>query len=95
MYRVRRKDQSVYFWINPLCINQNDLEEKTRQTAMIRDIYQKAYRVRVWLGEATPDSAFAVDFISKILSPGFMDDECQAWLGNCGVVRLGRLLESC
>ena len=38
-------------WIDQICINQEDLDEKTSQIQLMKDIYQKAYRVTIWLGE--------------------------------------------
>lgn len=39
------------FWVDQLCINQLDLEERAEQVALMGDIYTKAKHVRVWLGE--------------------------------------------
>jgi hypothetical protein len=39
------------FWIDALCINQEDLDEKPHQIRMMRDIYGKAKDVCVWLGD--------------------------------------------
>jgi hypothetical protein len=38
-------------WIDALCINQDDLDERARQVAFMGDIYETAERVVVWLGE--------------------------------------------
>ncbi|KAH8800490.1 heterokaryon incompatibility protein-domain-containing protein [Xylogone sp. PMI_703] len=38
------------FWIDALCINQNDMDEKARQIRRMGDIYNKAREVIVWLG---------------------------------------------
>jgi hypothetical protein len=40
-------------WIDSVCINQKDLEERSKQVQLMRELYQKASRVIVWLGEAT------------------------------------------
>jgi len=37
-------------WIDALCINQNDLEEKEQQVRRMGDIYADADRVLIWLG---------------------------------------------
>lgn len=38
-------------WIDALCINQEELPEKGRQVAMMKDIYKHANEVRIWLGK--------------------------------------------
>ncbi|OCK74923.1 HET-domain-containing protein [Lepidopterella palustris CBS 459.81] len=39
------------FWADAICINQTDNEEKTHQVRLMRQIYEKAQSVAVWLGE--------------------------------------------
>lgn len=41
------------FWIDAVCINQSDIEEKTDQIKMMRSVYEQAALVRIWLGEAS------------------------------------------
>jgi hypothetical protein len=38
-------------WIDSICINQKDEIEKAEQVGMMKDIYRRASRVIVWLGE--------------------------------------------
>jgi hypothetical protein len=40
-----------YLWIDAICINQNDDEEKTMQVALMGEIYKHASKVYGWLGE--------------------------------------------
>jgi hypothetical protein len=47
--RFERKERIL--WVDALCINQNDKEEKSVQVAMMGEIYQKAHSVVVWLGK--------------------------------------------
>ncbi|KAI4273848.1 MAG: hypothetical protein LQ337_004360 [Flavoplaca oasis] len=44
------------WWIDALCINQDDLDEKSQQVKKMRDIYARAHRVYVWLGPTWTDS---------------------------------------
>lgn len=39
------------FWIDAICINQDDTEEKNQQVSMMGDIYTKSVTTWVWLGE--------------------------------------------
>ncbi|KAH6678701.1 heterokaryon incompatibility protein-domain-containing protein [Halenospora varia] len=46
----RRKDRERVLWIDAICINQADDEEKSWQVKLMADIYRRAQRVLVWLG---------------------------------------------
>lgn len=37
-------------WIDSVCVNQNDIEERNQQVLLMRDVYRQASRVIVWLG---------------------------------------------
>ncbi len=48
---VRRQHQGrLTMWIDALCINQDDTQEKNAQVAIMRDIYFNGRRTYVWLG---------------------------------------------
>lgn len=40
-------------WIDSICINQNDEQEKSQQVAKMAQIFQKASRVLIWLGSTS------------------------------------------
>lgn len=44
-------------WVDAICINQNDISERTHQVGIMDDIYRKAQKVVVWLGKEAADSA--------------------------------------
>lgn len=39
-------------WIDALCINKHDLDEKAPQIKMMATIYSRAFAVHIWLGKA-------------------------------------------
>jgi len=39
-----------FFWIDALCIDQNNAHEQASQVKLMRSIYKKASLVRIWLG---------------------------------------------
>ncbi|KAH9216066.1 heterokaryon incompatibility protein-domain-containing protein, partial [Leptodontidium sp. 2 PMI_412] len=41
------------FWIDALCINQSDIEERAHQVSIMGDIYKNAECVHAWLGLST------------------------------------------
>lgn len=42
-----------FLWIDQICIDQEDVQERNSQVAMMSDIYSRAVSCLVWLGEAT------------------------------------------
>jgi hypothetical protein len=50
VWHLRRDDENKVIWIDALCINQDDDEEKGIQVQMMDRIFQEAKRVAVWLG---------------------------------------------
>jgi hypothetical protein len=53
-------------WIDAICINQNDMEERSSQVSIMSLIYTHAQRVCVWLGEHDDDSRNAITFIRQV-----------------------------
>jgi hypothetical protein len=68
-----RKDNGVVaLWVDALCINQFDNEEKAEQVLKMAQIYHKAYNVNIWLGSDSPGdlvSNRAMAFIPKVIDP--------------------------
>jgi hypothetical protein len=59
-------------WIDAVCINQHDDEEKAVQVSRMGDIYRKAHQVVAWLGPSGQDSDLAMDWfepLSVVLLP--------------------------
>ena len=58
---LRRTDVAVLLWIDQLCINQDDLKEKTQQVILMGKIYEYAWSTVVWLGEEADNSSDALE----------------------------------
>ena len=56
LHHLRQPDQSRYLWIDAICINQEDLDERSQQVGLMRQIYSQASHVVVWLGPEADDS---------------------------------------
>jgi hypothetical protein len=48
--RMRLVDRHRVVWIDAVCINQNDVQEKNQQVAMMQDVYALSSLNLVWLG---------------------------------------------
>lgn len=51
LHYLRAQRRSTRFWIDAVCINQNDIEERNHQVGIMHHIYDRASTVIVWLGE--------------------------------------------
>ncbi|CAN9440695.1 unnamed protein product [Alternaria alternata] len=47
------EEEQVYLWIDAICIDQSQVEERNHQVAMMGKIYSWARKVLVWLGQST------------------------------------------
>jgi hypothetical protein len=54
--RIRHRRAEKRIWIDAICINQEDIRERSQQVTLMGDIYSKAERVLVWLGESEKGS---------------------------------------
>ncbi|KAH7070791.1 heterokaryon incompatibility protein-domain-containing protein, partial [Paraphoma chrysanthemicola] len=54
------------FWIDGLCISQDQLIEKNHQVRLMKQIYEQAVAVIVWLGPGDFGSDMAIDFILQL-----------------------------
>ncbi|MCJ1360121.1 MAG: hypothetical protein MMC33_010124 [Icmadophila ericetorum] len=64
---IRFKDRPRLLWIDAICINQADTEEKNAQVRLMRRIYQGAAEVLIWLGKAADNSDAAFELIRRLV----------------------------
>jgi heterokaryon incompatibility protein (HET) len=55
-------------WVDALCINQADFKERASQVNTMRQIYEEAKKVIVWLGPQRDNSDLALDLLQKLSS---------------------------
>jgi hypothetical protein len=55
-------------WIDAICLNQADHEEKAVHVPLMGEIYENAKRTLVWLGDAADDSDLAMDSLPGLLN---------------------------
>jgi len=66
LLRLRHRLIGRVIWIDAVCINQEDKEEQAQQVRSMAEIYFKASRVIVWLGEAEAEDH---DTLKAICAP--------------------------
>ncbi|KAH8716769.1 heterokaryon incompatibility protein-domain-containing protein [Phaeosphaeriaceae sp. PMI808] len=62
---LRRPNKRRMLWIDAICINQDDPEERNQQVQMMSRIYTRAQKVCIWLGEDSDESELAFNFIRE------------------------------
>ncbi|KAE9374876.1 HET-domain-containing protein, partial [Stipitochalara longipes BDJ] len=67
---LRNRREMRVLWVDALCINQDNIPERSAQVAMMSRIYRAAAKVLVWLGPASIDSHIAFEYV----------DECRRWI---------------
>ncbi|KAF2237705.1 HET-domain-containing protein [Viridothelium virens] len=78
LQQLRDESKSIYLWVDALCINQENGDEKSQQIQRMYLIYNKADQVRVWLGEEDNKSSEAIKFVTKCLNLDDFDRLVQA-----------------
>lgn len=70
-----QKSTPLLLWIDALCINQDDLQERSHQVQMMKQIYSRASSVLVWLGLHRDDSilVLATAWLQQIDEDGRME----------------------
>ncbi|KAL2163257.1 hypothetical protein VTH06DRAFT_5313 [Thermothelomyces fergusii] len=72
LYKLQAWQQATesneLIWIDQVCINQNDYDEKLDQMYRMGEIYYKAEKVFVWLGPPAHQSDLAISGMKKMLA---------------------------
>lgn len=67
-FRKRYRGTVKYIWVDAVCINQQDLIERSSQVSVMAKIYHGAVNVLVWLGEGDNNSDLAMRFVRDVLN---------------------------
>ena len=63
---LRGPTHARWLWIDAICIDQSNLDERTRQVQYMRLVYKHATRVIVWLGHKTPGVELAFEAARRL-----------------------------
>jgi hypothetical protein len=56
----------TYLWIDQICIDQDNMEERELQVSLMKEIYSQALGGLIWLGEEDDHSRIAVQAIQTV-----------------------------
>ena len=54
--QIRSEKEVTNLWVDQICVNQEDLEERSQQVSLMSSIYSIAKRVIIWLGDSDDTS---------------------------------------
>lgn len=57
---------SQWFWIDAICIDQSDLEERAAQVKLMRDLYSRAHRTIAYLGPEDDGAEIALSWMERL-----------------------------
>ncbi|KAL9045503.1 MAG: hypothetical protein Q9214_001459, partial [Letrouitia sp. 1 TL-2023] len=63
---IRISDTSRTIWIDAICIDQDDKEERSEQVKLMGEVYRGAEKVIAWLGDDTDDVEHAFSVIKAM-----------------------------
>ncbi|KAG7290494.1 hypothetical protein NEMBOFW57_000496 [Staphylotrichum longicolle] len=66
LHYIRHPQRPRMLWIDAICINQDDIHEKSHQVQLMAEIYSRCESVLVWLGTATPHSHLGLEILSYL-----------------------------
>jgi hypothetical protein len=78
LYQRHAEPGTLPLWVDAICVNQDNIEERNHQVALMREIYASATLVIAWLGGEIKDAALAFSLIDGPfgLKPDDDKEEC-------------------
>ncbi|KIW20303.1 hypothetical protein PV08_00878 [Exophiala spinifera] len=76
LWHLRQRGESRFLWIDALCIDQANLEERNFHVQLMGSIYHSADRTIVWLGLPSEDrrQARALEFVAELAAAMSVSD---------------------
>jgi hypothetical protein len=62
---IQTKLEARFFWIDQICINQQDEREKGHQVQFMGEIFRRAHLVIAWVGTEDKDSEFTIKWMKR------------------------------
>jgi hypothetical protein len=55
LHHIRHRHEVVTLWVDAVCINQEDIKERSHQVALMDAVYSSCVSVYIWLGHTPED----------------------------------------
>lgn len=68
LQHLRHSFHSRTLWVDSICIDQANEDEKSHEVSLMRDVYSQAEKVYIWLGRGTMHSDQAIDWLENATS---------------------------
>lgn len=65
LQHLRSENESLTLWIDAICINQEDIDERTQQVKQMVEIYKNATQVFIWMGEEIENFDAAISLMNR------------------------------
>lgn len=65
----RHPTEARRIWIDAICINQSNIDDKRAQISIMGDIYRRAQEVIIWLGAAPAEFQSVVEAVQELAPP--------------------------
>lgn len=88
--RLRRRHEPLRIWIDALCINQSDEDERAKQVSIIGEIYSRAQETHIWLGEDELGVKAALRFIRDAYN--YNEGSCPG-AASCTCIPTGHMVD--
>jgi hypothetical protein len=94
---IRKADRDQVMWVDAVCINQNDIDERNNSVSLMGELYSDADHVIIWLGEADDTTEELARVVQEPGIPTAPDPEDHDFdrLSMQHTVRIARLFILC
>ncbi|KAB5581184.1 heterokaryon incompatibility protein-domain-containing protein [Coniochaeta sp. 2T2.1] len=65
LQHLRQPQREAFLWVDALCINQEDIPERSQQVRLMGDIYAAACSTALWLGEESDEVKMAFGWLRR------------------------------
>ncbi|KAL8645808.1 MAG: hypothetical protein Q9226_007132 [Calogaya cf. arnoldii] len=73
LQHLRYKKEPRILWVDAICINQQDAQERSAQVQRMGEIYQSAHQTTIWLGPEGDASSLAMETLDDLGSKVTVD----------------------